>query len=213
MLFRSNILNSDSHLPTSMFLDLMYSYFYVPLINKPTRIRENSATVIDNIYKNCAVDNDLLTGIFFVDITDHFPIFAVCKNVNIAEKPDDFIYKRSFSERNIANFNEKTSQIDYWTAKIMNINDCQLAFTEFQKIISGCVYNECFPVRKMKIGYKTKKMWLTPGLKKSIHMKNMLYIKSCQFASEYNITLYKSYKSKLDNILRRTERQHYQELF
>ena len=59
-----NLLNFDCHKLTSEFLESMFSDMYVPLINKPTRVRERSATLIENIFfTNCNNFNESITGI------------------------------------------------------------------------------------------------------------------------------------------------------
>ena len=37
------------------------------------------------------------------------------------------------------------------------------------------VYNECFHIKMIKSGYKTRKPWLCDSLKKAIKKKNRLY--------------------------------------
>ena len=54
----------------------MFSYFVYPFINRPTRRVKERATLIDNIYSNM-IKNDILTGIFYTDISDHFPVFYI----------------------------------------------------------------------------------------------------------------------------------------
>ena len=56
----------------------MYSSAYLPLINRTTRVTENTATFIDNIYTNHIQQNtNSCNGILFTDVSDHFPIFCV----------------------------------------------------------------------------------------------------------------------------------------
>ena len=69
--FNIDLLKDETHRPTSEFLDLIYSYYLVPTILKPTRITETSATIIDNIMTN--TNGEIKTGIIVTDITDHFP--------------------------------------------------------------------------------------------------------------------------------------------
>ena len=44
--YNINVLNYDTHIHTSDFVDLMYSSAYLPLINRPIRITENTATLL-----------------------------------------------------------------------------------------------------------------------------------------------------------------------
>ena len=50
--FNINLLNIDKHLPSSEFLENLFSYNFYPLVNKLTRVNKNSATLIDNIFCN-----------------------------------------------------------------------------------------------------------------------------------------------------------------
>ena len=72
--FNINLLNVDSHIPTAEYSEMIFSHYCMPLINKPTRVKSGSATLIDNIFTNKISDNTY-QGIMFNDITDHFPIF------------------------------------------------------------------------------------------------------------------------------------------
>ena len=75
-----NLLNVDSHSLAADFNDTMYSSGLVPLITRPTRVTENSATLIDNIFTNKGVRYDeSIYGILVTDISDHYPIFCVDK--------------------------------------------------------------------------------------------------------------------------------------
>lgn len=58
----------------------MYSHSFLTLINQPTRITSHTATSIDNIFSSCYIhDNQdhALNGLFFVDVSDHLPIFSI----------------------------------------------------------------------------------------------------------------------------------------
>ena len=55
----------------------MYGNGLVPLLKKPTRITEYSATLIGNIFTNVC-EEGLESGIIVTDISDHLPVFACC---------------------------------------------------------------------------------------------------------------------------------------
>ena len=56
----------------------MFSLGLYPLIDKPTRITAYSATLIDNIFTN-ELGSTISSGLIINDISDHLPIFAICK--------------------------------------------------------------------------------------------------------------------------------------
>ena len=74
--FNVNLLNYDCHNDTDQFINTMYSYYFLPLITRPTRFTSTSATLIDNIMTN--VFNDaIVSGIFVSDVSDHLPVVYV----------------------------------------------------------------------------------------------------------------------------------------
>ena len=78
--YNLDLLKHDTHNPTNDFLELMYSNSLLPLINRPTRVTCNTATLIDNIFTNSIDNNHSISGIYPADISDHFPIFHLTFN-------------------------------------------------------------------------------------------------------------------------------------
>ena len=66
-----NLLKSEKHNATGKFLDTILLLKLWPVITRPTRITQNSATLIDNTY----ISNNLLIE----DISDHLPTVALLK--------------------------------------------------------------------------------------------------------------------------------------
>ena len=76
--FNIDLLNKDGNNSTS-FLNTMYSLSLLPIISEPTRITDNSATLIDNFFINRPCNFE--AGVIMSDISDHFPIFFNLKNL------------------------------------------------------------------------------------------------------------------------------------
>ena len=55
---------------------LMQSYSFYPVIDKSTRVHNNSATLIDNILVN-RIDFKLSSGNIVSDISDHYSQFSI----------------------------------------------------------------------------------------------------------------------------------------
>ena len=59
------------------FVNLIFKHSLDAIVNKPTRLTKNKATLIDYITTNSFTDQENLTGILKTDISDHFPIFTI----------------------------------------------------------------------------------------------------------------------------------------
>ena len=73
-------------------------------------------------------------------------------------------------------------------------------------------YNESFPITKINIRHKNRKSWLTDGLKKSIKVKNNLYVKQLKTGDNEHIEKYKKYRNRLNHLLRIAEKTHITQL-
>ena len=74
------------------------------------------------------------------------------------------------------------------------------------------LYNIYLPNEKLKLKYNIRKLWLTPGLKDAIRKNNKLYKKYLMMPSAFNEITYKSYRNKLNHILKKSDRQYYSDL-
>ena len=204
-----NLLNADKHAPSQDFLNLMYSDNIFPVITKPTRVTDKSATLIDNIFTDNVLKSDkVLTGILHSDITDHYPIFHITEDL-IKKDEAQFIKRRITTQQNVLAFSNRLTQHNW--DHVLCEEDPQSAYSKFMKDYLD-IYNSCFPIKMMKLGYKTRKPWLSEGLKKSIKIKNKLYHKHRKTGLQEHERLYKQYRNKLNGLLFLAEKDHYQKL-
>ena len=203
--FNVNLLNADQHAPTQEFSELMYSHSLLPNITKPTRVTVKSATLIDNIFSNNLIStNKILTGILYSDISDHFPIFHIDYSTD-CKMNNDVIKHRIFSQSNLDSFSSALTNHSW--EHVLSNDDAQSAYTLFLKDYTR-MYNDCFPIKIIKPGYKTKKSWLSEELKKAIKIKNRLYRKSKKTRNPEHEAIYKKLRNKLNGIMAKAERDH-----
>ena len=79
--FDINVLDFNGSKMAQNFANLMFRDALIPTINKPTFATRNTATAIDHIITNSAINAEFKTGIIKTDISDHFPIFFIFKCV------------------------------------------------------------------------------------------------------------------------------------
>jgi hypothetical protein len=205
--FNINLLEHQNHLPTSDFIDSMYTSSLFPFITKPTRISKNTATLIDNIFCN-DITKKYFNGVLYTDISDHLPVF--CINIDCKRENRSITSKtRIISDKTIEKFGSEITMVDW--QNVLSNNNGPEAFNHFYEKFTGC-FNNCFPEKVRKVNYRNRKPWLSQGLKTAIKNKNKLYVKSSKSPTPQNISKYKSYKSQLSKLLKQSERDYYDSL-
>ena len=84
------------------FYNMFLSYYFYPLINKPTRVYGNRVTIYTNN------SNVPVSGLFKTNFSDHYFIFCITHFNSLAGKANE-ITKREFSNTNIQEFNKTLS--------------------------------------------------------------------------------------------------------
>ncbi len=99
--FNINLLRKKFDTPTADFLNILYSSYYFPLIHKPTSVKENTETLIDNILTN-SLSEGIKSGVLCSDLSDHFHIFHYSEmRVNRVKQSKEIKKKRIMSKLNI----------------------------------------------------------------------------------------------------------------
>ena len=117
--------------------------------------------------------------------------------------------KRMYSNVNMERFVSTMESKDW--EHVMSESDAQRAYSMFYNDFNEA-YNICFPMKTYKYGYRTRKPWLSEGMKQSIKIKNKLYRKSKKSANPEHELQYKRYRNKLNKLLLDAERTHYNDL-
>ena len=204
-----NITNYMNNNQIKEFLDIMYSYYFHPMISVPTRVTETSATLIDNIFTNVLGVNSK-SGVLCMEVADHCPIFLIMFKLHTESDSTAPKYKRTFNVANTAKFKSVISKYP-WT-DILHSVDAQESYTLFLKCISEA-YDLCFPLRLVssKPHRKPAKPWITSAIMKSINTKHRLYKKYLISPTPLNHDRLKIYRNKLNHIIRGAKKHYYNE--
>ena len=82
--FNIDLLKFQSHEKTEHFIESMLTTGYLPVITKPTRVTDHSATLLDHIYSNNKSLN-YTSGIVITDVADHFGTFYVSRKKHMSQ--------------------------------------------------------------------------------------------------------------------------------
>ena len=140
--FNIDLLKHETHNNTKHFLDTMYSLGLYPLIDKPTRITDNSTTLIDNIFTN-ELRFNLTSGIMYNDISDHLPIFALCEYNISRYNVKEFQFIRKMNEDTMASFSNEPI-LQTWE-NVLKTDDVNQAYDSFLHIFMILYYSLFMP--------------------------------------------------------------------
>ena len=205
--FNINLMNCESHCDTNIFFNSLISHSFYPVISKPTRITEYSATLIDNIFCNqLAFSGNIKSGILCTDISDHFPVFSIFNKSVDNPIIEEHVFHRPVTQKGKQKFVNKIRSLEWQS--VFSEHDAQQAFSKIQSMIQSA-YEESFPLIKFKKRPATCKNWLTDCLKKSIRNKNKLYMWYRKRPTVYNKNKYLMYKRALRKLLNAAEKNYY----
>ena len=136
-------MNEETRRGTTELLSLMNRFYFHTAITKPTRITDNTASLIDHIWSN--VPFGVTSGIIVSDISDHFPIYACFRNFKNKENDLVKIRFRNFSTENENMFKNCLSDID-WDAVLGKSNNAD-EITEKLLHKSKFMFDRYFPIK------------------------------------------------------------------
>ena len=177
-----DLFKHNSHSPTNEFLKNFYNQGMIPLITKPTRLTQNLATLIDNIFSDDIYN--MFAGLCSFDLSDHETLFLVDKSGN-TENRDINIKVRSTQTKDLKKLYDNLKSYDF--SPILKNDNIESAYENFYEIVDNLI-DQNLPLRNIKVKpYIISKPWYTEGLKNSYKSKLKLYRKQLKNPSEYNI--------------------------
>jgi exonuclease III len=208
--FNANFLNFDSHNQTNDLLNLLISSSFLPMITLPTRICQNSATLIDNIFSN-KKQEFYESGLIMSSISDHLPIFylnVTCEKNTSNQKQ----YYYDMSPNNVEKFKEKLSSQN-WDS-VTNNNIPRTAFESFGDILEK-YFKESFPLKEKCVnkGKVPINPWMSQELLKIRKAKNRAFKNKLKYRTESAENKFKCLNNKFKKLARKEKKKYYHERF
>ena len=205
--FNINLLRSETCNYAQNFLLSLQSFNLMPTIDKPTRVHNNSATLIDNIFVN-QLGNNVTSGNIVSDISDHYSQFFITHlKTRFKSTSSNKQLVRDYSK-----FSETTFLNDLYCSRLdhvveSNQNDINKTFSNFYNKLNKTI-NHHAPLKRIskRSEKQLKKPWITNGIRKAIKIKNQLLYQG-------NTSRYKFYRNKIQTLTRVSKRQYYQRYF
>ena len=207
--FNFDLLKIDSDNFTQHFFNLFCSYGFLPHILQPTRVTENTATVIDNIFSN-NIQDDITCGNILLTLSEHFSQFLSVKREKVDYKNVN-IYQRDYSTFSSKSFRDDVS-IQNWNYSHDNVHD---SFKDFYSKLEGSV-NRHAPLKKLS-PRETKlksKPWLNAEILKLIKARNKIFARKKRQPNNENLKrLYNLLRNRVNRELKKSKKQYYAEYF
>ena len=136
--FNIDLLKIDTNGQTTDFIHGMFANVFYPTISRPTRVTQQTATLIYTIITNMH-EYPVTSGILFNDISDHFPVFNFYSmEINKREKYTT-VYRRKASPENINKLNIKIQNFNW--DEVYTDNDPCTAYDTFLNILEKKLRN------------------------------------------------------------------------
>lgn len=178
--FNIGLLKWKEHKLTTDFCNTMFSFGLWPLINKPSRITKDTATLIDNIFSTAIVQTT--SGLLINDISDHLPIFMIMHSTKSLNAPQNsellFRLRRLRTPGRLESLKEELKSCNWETVYVENPNQAYEAF--LIKFLN--VYDKHCPIKKYLVKGKDlnkEPSWMTKGLQKSCQKKKCFINNFC----------------------------------
>jgi hypothetical protein len=203
-----DLLKYDTHTKTNDYLESIFSFGFSPVITLPTRLASSSATLIDHIYTNRTQSTN--SGIVITDVADHFGVFHITKR----KKPSESAVNkqaRYFSQNNCEKFRTYLEKTNF--DPVLHIQCPNEAYNIFIQLYLTA-FDKSFPLRNVKSNKKIikKEPWMTTGLLTSSRTKAKFLMKKLNKPTEHNISQYRIYNNKFNQIKRSMKIQYYNTL-
>ena len=208
--FNINLLNYDSHTPTFDFMNTFLSNNFLPCITHPTRISNNSATIIDNIFTNLT-NSRITSGNILTSISDHFPQFLIFENANISYKTQELV-KRDYSAFNETSFLNDFTMLDL--SYLNTANDINHTYNRVLEDITSLIEKHV-PIIKCtnKESRLKAKPWINHRITKMMKFRDRLLKKMKKNRNETNERFYKKFRNRVVNELKKSKKEYFQNYF
>ena len=163
------------------------------MITRPTRVTQQSATLIDNIYISSNLQCPFDSLILIDDISDHLPTVALLKQTKMIDKTPIEYKSRKLNDDKIKNINNRLNYKD-WNG-ILNSHNVNTNFNTMCTVLEETMDLEA-PLQTVRISSKRwfQEPWLTTGIETASRKKCALYKKTCsKDCTKEDISVYKQH--------------------
>ena len=203
-----NLLKYNEDKQTSEYLDMLLTLGFMPIITKPTRITDHTATLIDHIYTNMP-EKLMKSGLCLADISDHLPIFCTIANTLPTNNEPRFF--RDFRHFNEDAYHQDLLAVDFKTLISNDVNESISTILDNLRAIT----DRHAPLRKASKRQRKRleRPWISKAIMHSIKQKQKLVKTHLYSTDPRKVKEYKAYSNKLNRIIHAAKKNYFSEQF
>ena len=175
----------------------------IELIDNPTRVTENSSTLIDHLISNMP-HKVITTGVSNITISDHYLIYAIHRNMPQRERP------RLIETRNYKDFDAEIFLYDLsnqpWN-NIKQLDDPNEMLSTWNTLFLNTL-NTHAPIKRKRVR-NTEAPWITPEIKKLMFERDNLKKKATVSKTSRSWGLYQKARNKTNNKIQEAKRSYH----
>ena len=212
--FNINLLQNENKVKA--YIDMTYSLGAIPLITHPTRVTDNSSSLLDHVVYTNNISGETHSYILLDDISDHMPVIVWSDSALQHPKKYKANYVRDTKNFEAKLFLEGLSKSLHLLGETnlpININEIDIYTDKFINIFQ-LLLDKHAPLRKRsrkELKLKTKP-WIRKGLRKSTHRKNCMHKKCVNSKCTAKWDEYKMYRNKLTHLKNSAKKLYYQDI-
>ena len=204
--FNFNLLRIETDRDASSFLGAMHASGLVNTISKPTRVVDNSISLIDNIFISLSLIYS--SGIFTWDLSDHFAVFAFLKNIFSTQNEIQNISFRLLNDSTIQNLCDSLAAADY--SSIFQSNDIDFSIEKLDSMILEHFDAHCPIIHKNITKKDREKPWINDSLKRLIANRQRFF--RMYKSNLISFEAYKEVRNLATNKLKEAKKTYFQNL-
>ena len=208
--FNVNLFKCNENRDSKLFLDCMNSYGFFPTITVPTRISNIppfTATLIDNIFTNVP-DTIQFSGALCAGIADHQ---AVCCSTDLVQQRPATKRAASHPKFNYNRIEELKVNVSQNLDGFLDMHDPDQCVQRLVTVIQSKVSE--LSVTGSARNTTPIQPWVTPGLLRSINIRNTLLKRFLSDRTSENLNKFKKYRNVLRLATRNAKKAYYHAQF
>ena len=207
--FNYDLTRFESDQNVQYFLDTIQSHSLFPLISKPTRITDNTASLLDNILITRPVD--FIAGIILSTLSDHFPVFCSYNNFfdNHYIPPQIFISYREVNQCTLQLLYDALQLYDF--SSVYECGSVDDAVVMLDNIIFERYDKLCPIIKKSVSPKKLTKPWICQNILSLIRKRQNLFVLLKR--NKVSKLAYNRYKNFVTKTIRDAKEKYFEKKF